>query len=431
MEKSARESGMVVGNDNGDAAPKNRRDSTRRDKAATTNGIKPRIQPPPMPGAENSATERIGESNLQNVMPSQSVSGLSTQITQPKPRATTISQPIEDPFPFHFDLRIPKDINEMQLEIIKTTARYVAKNGMQFLGAIAGKHAANPLFDFTKLSHQHFSFFNKLVEVYKKLMMPSKKMMNDLKFMADANNRMKLLDRMHEKAEWDMIQMEKRRRERERRKEEQEAMNTVDWQDFVVVATVDFDPEETHQLIVENDEDLEYKAQVALAQESDEHPQVIAASSTIHDAIDKSKVDRAETSLKAQDAEQKSEDQQNYVQIGSKRVPIRKGVARRSSHPDAERPSEVKYVKDELTGKLILVDEVKQHMRVSLINPQWQEQKKKELEKFQTTNLASNTEMAESLMNLASARSDIIMQEDGTDADGMETREPRRKRAKR
>lgn len=349
------------------------------------------------------------------------------------------SQPTEDPFPKTFMIDIPKDLTEMQLEIIKTTAIYVAKNGIQFLGAISGKHANNPIFEFTKLSHQHFSFFSKLCEIYKKLIRPSDKLRTEILFMAEENNKFEVLQKIYEKAEWDMIQNERIRREKERKKEEQEAMLKVDWQDFIVVETIDFDPEETKNLIVEIDEGFPSLTNQFMedANTSIFNNEYNSADHSLENNTTEGEKEFIYTSEDNEYSSQLSHPSQitedrKFVNIGGKTIPLKKYYSRNID--SVEKTSEIKYVKNE-DGTLIPISELQQHMKISLIHPQWKEQKKKEQEKFETTNLASNAEIAESLVLLQShieshSNNQLENEQDANQTNWKEVTEPPRKRAK-
>jgi len=65
-------------------------------------------------------------------------------------------------------------INIIDMDIIKTTALFIAKNGQKFLTAITEKEAKNGLFDFLKPTHIYFGYFTALVDAYSRCIIPKK-----------------------------------------------------------------------------------------------------------------------------------------------------------------------------------------------------------------------------------------------------------------
>ena len=66
------------------------------------------------------------------------------------------------------------------------------------------------------------------------------------------------------------------------------------------------------------------------------------------------------------------------------------------------------YVVSPLTGEVIQVGEMAEHMRVSLLDPRWREQRAVMLGKMRETTRASDEEIAANLMTLAKTRPDIF-----------------------
>ena len=65
-------------------------------------------------------------------------------------------------------------MNPIDMDIIKLTAQFVAKNGQKFLIALTEREKNNPQFDFLKPTHQMFAFFTSLVDAYSKCIVPRK-----------------------------------------------------------------------------------------------------------------------------------------------------------------------------------------------------------------------------------------------------------------
>lgn len=67
-----------------------------------------------------------------------------------------------------------------------------------------------------------------------------------------------------------------------------------------------------------------------------------------------------------------------------------------------------KMVVSPITGELIALSDMEEHMRVSLIDPRWREQKEAMISKIRDTTRAADDEIARNLVGLAKTRPDIF-----------------------
>ena len=61
-----------------------------------------------------------------------------------------------------------------------------------------------------------------------------------------------------------------------------------------------------------------------------------------------------------------------------------------------------------ITGELVPVDQMAEHMRVSLIDPKWRTQREAMLSKIRETTKASDEEIGSNLLGLARKRPDVF-----------------------
>jgi len=73
-----------------------------------------------------------------------------------------------------FTVEPPTSLTILDMDVIKLTAQFVARNGQKFLIALTEREKQNPQFDFLKPTHSLFSFFTNLVDAYSKCSNPSK-----------------------------------------------------------------------------------------------------------------------------------------------------------------------------------------------------------------------------------------------------------------
>lgn len=123
---------------------------------------------------------------------------------------------------------------------------FVARNGRQFLTQLMQREARNYQFDFLKPQHSNFGYFSKLVEQYTKILIPPKDIVERLRKEIDEPK--SVLDAVKYRVEWERHQRRMREREEAEAEKERMAYAQIDWHDFVVVQTVDFQPHETVNL---------------------------------------------------------------------------------------------------------------------------------------------------------------------------------------
>ena len=112
------------------------------------------------------------------------------------------------------------------------------------------KEARNSQFDFLKPAHGLFNYFTKLVEQYTKILIPSKELLSKLS--NDIDNQQKIMDEINYRVEWVKHQLRERAKEEEAVEKERAAYSQIDWHDFVVVETVDYQPQEQGNFPVKN-----------------------------------------------------------------------------------------------------------------------------------------------------------------------------------
>ena len=81
--------------------------------------------------------------------------------------------PKEAPPDYEF-MADPPTISGQELDVVKLTAQFVARNGRHFLTQLMNREQRNPQFDFLRPQHGMFQYFTKLVEQYTKVLIPPK-----------------------------------------------------------------------------------------------------------------------------------------------------------------------------------------------------------------------------------------------------------------
>ena len=146
---------------------------------------------------------------------------------------------------FHFSARMP-NINAQDLEVVRLTALFVAKNGRSFMTTLSQKETRNYQFDFLRPQHSLYQFFSRLVDQYTELLQAAtvdggkaqKARIQELEH--NSIDRFHILGRAKQRAEWVKFQEHQKQQKEEEEEKERLEYAQIDWHDFVVVETVLF-----------------------------------------------------------------------------------------------------------------------------------------------------------------------------------------------
>ncbi|XP_060737607.1 splicing factor 3A subunit 1 [Tachysurus vachellii] len=336
--------------------------------------------------------------------------------------------PKEPPPDFEF-MADPPSISAFDLDVVKLTAQFVARNGRQFLAQLMQKEQRNYQFDFLRPQHSLFNYFTKLVEQYTKILIPPKGLLQKLK--READNQREVLDQVKYRVEWAKYQERERKKEEEEREKERVAYAQIDWHDFVVVETVDFQPNEQGNfpppttpeelgariLIQERYEKYGESEEVEMEVESeDEEDQ--------RDARDNGHTAQPDQDTQLQDMDEGSDEDEDSMKAPlppenpmppplpptPDQVIIRKDYDPKASKMQAVVPPGDEFLISPITGERIPASKMQEHMRIGLLDPRWLEQRDRNLRERQIEEevYAPGLDIESSLKQLAERRTDIF-----------------------
>lgn len=325
--------------------------------------------------------------------------------------------PTSPPEEFEF-CHDPPTMNALELDIVKLTAKFVARNGRSFLTQLMQKEAKNYQFDFLRPQHTLFQYFSKLVEQYNKVLLPSKTMRSKLR--TEMRNQQLILDDVNYRAEWGRYQERIRRQEQEKQEKERISYAEIDWHDFVIVESVDFPLHERSDLPspVTRDELGVRMARMVRIETTgyEEH---------VKQPEPPKQPERQEPPQAPQIIERDlgQEVQEQMPPPATKIAPVESAppvlneniVVRADYNPKAktfERPQagDVEYLISPLTGERIPASKMTEHMKIGLLDPAWVEQRKREIlkKKEEEDYFAQDAAVASSLTRIAKRRTDIF-----------------------
>jgi splicing factor 3A subunit 1 len=152
-----------------------------------------------------------------------------------------------EPPEFHFSARMP-NISAQDLEVVRLTALFVAKNGRQFMTTLSQRETGNYQFDFLRPNHSLHNFFQRLIDQYSSLLKAGgmdgegskiqKQRIDELQ--VNVKDKFDVLGRAKQRAEWFKFQDEQKQKKEEDAEKEKLTYAQIDWHDFVVVETVIF-----------------------------------------------------------------------------------------------------------------------------------------------------------------------------------------------
>ncbi len=140
------------------------------------------------------------------------------------------------------------NISAQDLEVVKLTALFVAKNGRQFMTALSQREAGNYQFDFLRPNHSLHNFFQHLIDQYSMLLRAGGidgeggrvQQERIAELQRNVSDKYHILTRAKQRAEWLKYQEDEKQKKEEDQEKERISYAQIDWHDFVVVETVVF-----------------------------------------------------------------------------------------------------------------------------------------------------------------------------------------------
>ncbi|CAL1377437.1 unnamed protein product [Linum trigynum] len=309
---------------------------------------------------------------------------------------------LEPPEAEQYTVQLPEGITGEELDIIKLTAQFVARNGQSFLTGLTNREMNNPQFHFMKPTHSMFTFFTGLADAYSKVLMPPKGLTEKLtNSVADMTT---VLERCLHRLEWERSQEQARQKAEDEIEQERLQMAMIDWHDFVVVETIDFADDEDEELPVPMTlEEVIRRSKITAMEEDDE---IVEPGKEVEMEMDEEEVKLVEEGMRAASI---VEENGNGKRDEEPEQPMR--IVKNWKRPEERLPAErdpTKFVVSPITGELIPISEMSEHMRISLIDPKYKEQKERMFAKIRETTLAADDEISKNIVGLARTRPDIF-----------------------
>ncbi|KAG4417418.1 hypothetical protein IFR04_009428 [Cadophora malorum] len=351
-----------------------------------------------------------------------------------------------EPPEFHFSARMP-NISAQDLEVVRLTALFVAKNGRQFMTTLSQRETGNYQFDFLRPNHTLHSFFQRLIDQYTTLLRAGGmdgeggklQQLRIEELQANVDDKFHVLGRAKQRAEWFKFQDEQKAKKEEEAEKEKTSYQQIDWHDFVVVETVVFTEadDQAHLPPPTSLSELQFasldqkammsvsshnmRIEEAMPEDTDyynsypQQPQQMAPPPVPQPAYQPQYQD---TRMRNTDEEDEEEQRIRERTEARQRAQQAQAEAKGVAAPMKIKENYVPRAAARAANKQNMVlcpncrtqmpaNELEEHMRIELLDPRWKEQKAKADSRYATTNL-STQDVANNLKRLASQRSDLF-----------------------
>lgn len=312
---------------------------------------------------------------------------------------------LEEPPPLNYLATSAPSLTHLDCDIIKLTAQYIAIHGRSFLLELVSREQNNSQFDFLKPQHGQFPYMTNLIMQYALIRNPPLDIIEQLD--KDSTSQRHVLDQIKMRAEWNrMLEVEQRKRE-EAKEKEKILYSQIDWHDFVIVETIDYQPDERGEYPPTTADQVGTRLLLQQRYEEQNIPEEMEIDMDVES-----------------DQEDEGQDQSEYKQdtsVAKFAIPDLPDlpppmpdqvIIRRDYDPKSANKTNLidNYFVSPITNELIPADKIHEHMRYNLSDPRHLEKKDQMLQERmnEETVFASGSQIQNSLKNLAETRTDIF-----------------------
>jgi len=322
---------------------------------------------------------------------------------------------------------LPSHMTQSDVDLIKMTAQFVARNGRTFLNALSSQAQSSGSLSqrylFLNPIDPRFPYFQKLVTAYNECIVVQNDTMNQLR--ADLD-----LDHLYYEAigaaEMTVIEEKKRKMMDENLKTVTMEMKLIDWQDFQVVETITFDEENEYypapgkdikeinkildmesrkeiNVVLADDVESDMEVDMALGGDSseEEEEEIVEAPpvtqvQTIPEPAPAEKKQKPPT-LKRSDDTIMTVDVSRSIQLESEENRKLRMMLEKDLFGGNKSEALGKYTKCPVTGVMVETKNLSEHIRISLLDPKWKQQKDALLGRMQVSSLAEDRDIVSNL----------------------------------
>lgn len=325
--------------------------------------------------------------------------------------------------PFLIDLPI---ISQRDLDVIKATALYIAQNGKQKIPKLLQHETKlnnRAQFEFLNESHSLHGLFQKYIQQYKTVIALYKNSPeeNDEEYhllrqlIQSPRGEYDILTQAYNRAQYIKQNKVIEKREQEESKARQLHYALIDWQDFSLIAEVDFNAiDAVKELSIPLKRDDLIKRSLDARSKDIELPKVAAAAAAAVVATTTPEVINTKDQVQTQDEKQSSSEADNGTPVPSA-PPIKGMKIRAAGTSRLKKPLETNTtmttkntIKCPITGKLIPENEFDTHIKTLLRDPRYKKEQENYIRKnFSYASNITTDQVYENIKRFVKKRTNI------------------------
>ena len=322
---------------------------------------------------------------------------------------------IPQPAPDIFSVPQP-NISGTELDIIKISAQFVAKNGQKFLSDLIRREKDNPQFDFMKPQHTLFGYFTFLVGCYAKILNNKNEIMSKIEKYATNSDEILKSANMHYLYEKKLSKIPRGKRFSQEdllTNDEKEKMKQIDWYDFVLVETIDFSSDEDEKSEKSNKEIIAkeniYNNNYIKENNEIDNSTIITNddNNTITNIEDDKTFYTNNNAINSTNNNNNNNVGQEIVYINGRKVI--KNYVREKKKPILDKGvDDVNEVKCPLCKLSIKPNKIEEHLKIELLDPRWKSIQEEINKNQEQTNLAGTGDLLIYLDQFSKSRPDLF-----------------------
>lgn len=310
---------------------------------------------------------------------------------------------LEEPPQLNYLASSAPSLMQRDCDIIKLTSQFIATYGRSFLIELVSREQNNSQFDFLKPQHGQFPYMTNLIMQYALIRNQPLDITEQLS--KDAYSQKHVLDKIKMRAEWTkMLELERKKREEEEEKE-RKLYGQIDWHDFVIVETIDYQADEKGEYPPTTADQV--GTRLLLQQRYEEQ--------TVPEEMD------IDMDVESDQDEDDNDQQTNHEFVAplspdSSVADMEKVVIRRDYDPKAAAKAYQPdaYFVSPITNERIPVSKISDHVRYNLSDPRHLEKKDQALQGRLNEEqvFAAGSQIQDALKSFADRRTDIFGMDD-------------------
>jgi splicing factor 3A subunit 1 len=370
-------------------------------------------------GKKTHSSQNLSKINSYNAVQSSSIQNDLKKLIDEKLASKQEAVDVRPPPQDQFSISHP-NIGAIEMDIIKATAQYVARNGQRFLTGLSERESKNPQFDFLKPQHTLFGYFTYLVESYAKCL--RKEDMVRLSMLA--HDKEAVMKRARDRYLWEKKVKESQKKKDSLDELERTQMAQIDWHDYAIVDIIEFTEEELYNTIPILDENqfannamidsvqgnvqnlMGFNKQDQITEINKNNNEEILdplnkLTAEIDNKLESNGVDKIKEEIPKQIIlENKQNINDSLPEPGMKIV---KNYVRKT-----EQINKQEFIKCPLCKENINLEDWPHHIKVELLDPKWKEIQKELQDRKTEINLAPTNEFIGYLSDFSKNRPDLF-----------------------